>query len=501
VNLPPELHTLAARLAALSPAERAQALDAIAPSQRQAIVAAILDQPLLKASIGSTWRPNPRQAEAKALLDDPETLHVLMYGGARSGKSVLGVRVVIERAIQAPGSRHLIARYRFNSARNSVWRATLPETLARCFPGLEAVPNNSEFFYRLSNGSEIWVAGLDSDQRTEKILGNEFLTALLEECSEIGWPAVEMVTTRVAQRFPSVEPKVIFTENPPSKGHWSYYTALAKREPEPPHKALAHPERWAAIKVNPIDNAENLPPTYLEGLQTGSARKVLRFWRGEFGDASESALWRHETFERHRVMAVPDNLIRIVVAVDPSGTAGADGRDPVGIIAAGVSSDGRGFILEDSTISAGPAEWGKAAVSCFERWEANCIVYESNFGGEMCASVLRAAAAEKGVLIRLKEVHASRGKSQRAEPVAAIYETGRVVHVGHFDELEDELCQFTDNGYTGPRSPNRADAAIWACSEIFGRVTQNPAAARRDRVPRVIGFAEARRRKLGVYAR
>jgi hypothetical protein len=114
----------------------------------------------------------------------------------------------------------------------------------------------------------------------------------------------------------------------------------------------------------------------------------------------------------------------------------------------------------------------------------------------MCAAVLKAAAAAKGVLVRLKEVHASRGKSQRAEPIAAIYETGRVVHVGHFDELEDELCQFTDQGYAGPRSPNRADACIWACSEFFGRLTQDP--ERRDRPPPRVLLSRGASRQLGL---
>jgi phage terminase large subunit-like protein len=339
--LPPELLALAQRLAGLTPGERAEAIGKIPPSQQHAIMAAIMEQPLLKATIGSTWKANPKQVLAKALLDDPDILHLLMYGGARSGKSVLGAKTIIERAIQAPGSRHLIARYRFNAARNSIWRATLPETMARYFPGLEATANNSEFFYKLGNSSEIWVTGLDSDERTEKILGTEYRTALLEECSEIGWATVEMVTTRVAQRFGSIEPKVIYCENPPLRSHWSYRAGIEKRNPEPPYDGLPHPERWAAIRINPSDNAENLPATYLEGLQSGSARKVLRFWRGEFGDASEAALWSLELIERHRVATAPDNLVRIVVAVDPSGTAGLiDDGDAIGIVVAGLDQAG-----------------------------------------------------------------------------------------------------------------------------------------------------------------
>jgi phage terminase large subunit-like protein len=501
--LPSDLLALAQRLAGLTAEQRADAIARMPAAQQQALVTAILAQPLPKATMGSTWQPTPKQLELRALLDDPVKTRIMAAGGSRSGKTTEILRWIIARAIVAPGSRHMLARHRFNAASHSLWADSLPKVLGACYPGLQVKWNRADYYIELENGSQIWTSGLDSDDRVERILGTEYLTLFLEEASQIDFRAAEVAMTRAAQKVEGLEPKVVVAENPPSKGHWTFKLFCELRHPEPPHKPLAHPEWYGWLRVNPESNAVNLPSTYLESLRTASARQVLRFYRGEFGDVGEAALWRLETIEKFRAMAQPDNLVKVIISVDPSGTAGGDNRDPVGIVAAGVSTDGVVFILEDSTISAGPAEWGKAAVSCYERWGANCIVYESNFGGEMCAAVLKAAAAAKGVLVRLKEVHASRGKSQRAEPVAAIYETGRVVHVGYFDELEDELCQFTDQGYTGPRSPNRADAAIWACTEFFGKVTQNPETRHRP-MPRVAmsrGFTLQNPHHRGIQVR
>jgi hypothetical protein len=153
--LPFELVDLAQRLAGLTPEERAEAIGKIPPSQAHAIMAAITAQPLLKATIGATWKPNPKQVKAQVLLDDPDLLLVCLYGGARSGKSALAVKKLIERAIDAPGSRQLIARHRFAHVKQSIWRDTLPKVLQIAFPGLEVKWNQADFFIELLNGSQI----------------------------------------------------------------------------------------------------------------------------------------------------------------------------------------------------------------------------------------------------------------------------------------------------------------------------------------------------------
>jgi terminase large subunit-like protein len=468
-TLPPELAALAERLAALTPEQRAEAIAGMTPTQRQAITAAILDQPLLKATIGATWTPHEKQVKARALIDDPEVLHVLLYGGSRSGKSQLAVRTLFERAIQAPGSRHLIARFRFNAARTSLWHDTIPKTLATCFPGLEATANGTEFFYRLSNGSEIWVTGLDSEERTERILGTEYASAFIDECSQVSWASAEIVHSRVAQKC-GLPLKILYAENPPLVTHWSYRLFIQKRAAESPHRPIEHPQRWAAIQINPVDNADNLAPVYLEGLRTGSSRQRLRFYDGRFGDAGEAALWTLELIERNRVQKAPAHFQKIGVAIDPSGTKGGDGRDHVGIIVGGLGLDGSVYILEDASVQAPPAVWGKVVMNCVERYDAEFVCIEINFGGAMATAVVEAAAADAGRRVQIHEVTASRGKTVRAEPVSQLYEQNRVRHVGMLTELEDQLVSFSTVGYLGDGSPDRADAAIWLVTDFFPRV-------------------------------
>jgi hypothetical protein len=396
----------------------------------------------------------------------------------------LAVKTVIERAITAPGSRHLLARHRFNHAKASLWHDTLPKVLRLAFPGLEAKWNQADHYIELANGSQVWIGGLDSDERTEKVLGTEYATALLEECSQIGWAEAEMVGTRVAQMC-GLPLKIIYCENPPLVTHWTHRLFIEGRNPEPPHRQLLHPHRYAHIQINPVDNAENLDQVYLDNLQSGSARQKLRFYDGKFGTAGESALWGFDVIERHRVRTAPDDLLRIVVAIDPSGTKGDDNRDAVGIVVAGLGTDGCAYVLEDCTVSAPPAVWGRVAVGAYTRWTANAVVIEQNFGGAMCEAVIKAAAAEANERIQIKEVTASRGKIVRAEPISTLYAQGKVRHVGPFPELEDELTAFSTVGYLGSGSPNRADACIWACTEFFGRVTQNPETRHRP-MPRVV---------------
>jgi predicted phage terminase large subunit-like protein len=483
-TLPPALTALAERLAGLTPEQRAEAIKQLTPSQRQAITAAILEQPLLKAMVGATWAPTERQREAEALLDGPAT-HILLWGGSRSGKTMLLIRKVIERALRAPGSRHLIARLRFNHAVQSLWHDTIPKALAISFPGVEVKQDKAAWFMELPNGSQLWLGGLDDKERTDKILGNEYATVMLNECSQLGLQARNTVMTRLAQNV-GLPLKAFYDENPPITTHWTHRLFIEKRDAAPPHKPLVNPDAYAALQMNPVHNAANLPATYLQELQTLPARERLRFWEGKFGDVGENALWSSELIETHRVKVAPVAMQRIVVAVDPSGTKGdADSGDTVGIVVCGLGLDGQGYVLEDASVKAPPATWGKVVVSCFERWDADTVVAETNFGGAMVEAVVEAASAKAGVRTRYKEVKASRGKVIRAEPVAALFEQGKVHMVGTFPDMEDQLGAFTTHGYLGDGSPDRADAMIWALTEFFPRVAAGDESGRIRRLPAI----------------
>jgi phage terminase large subunit-like protein len=182
----------------------------------------------------------------------------------------------------------------------------------------------------------------------------------------------------------------------------------------------------------------------------------------EILEERNDALWKRNDIEACRVSAAPE-LRRIVVALDPPASSG-EGSDACGIVAAGIGADGFGYVLHDATAAKlSPARWAKRAIDLFHRLEADRIVAEVNQGGEMVEAVIRNADES----VPVTTVHASRGKWLRAEPVAALYEQGRVKHVGAFPDLEDEMCDFSLGGLSSGRSPDRLDALVWALSALM----------------------------------
>ncbi len=401
----------------------------------------------------------------------------MLFGGSRSGKTFLKVRAIVVRALAAPGSRHAILRFRFNAVKQSIGLDTLPKVMKLCFPGVPYKWNDQMGYFDIGpKGAQIWLGGLDDKERTEKILGLEFVTIYLNECSQIPWASVGLVITRLAQvvdtALEGIEPKpltrrMLYDCNPPNKGHWTYKLFIQKVDPET-GILVNNPNDYAAMQINAGDNAANLPPEYIQTLQGLSARLQKRFLKGEFADANPNALFRDEDIDKWRAVGLgvelPD-MQRIVVAVDPSGSGDVDNQDndAIGIVVAGLGVDGNAYVLEDCTVKAGPAVWGNIATTAYDRHQADVIVGEINYGGAMVGHVIQTARPRTNY----KVVTASRGKVVRAEPFSALYESGKVRHAGYFRELEDELTAFSTAGYTGQNSPNRADALIWALTELF----------------------------------
>lgn len=432
-----------------------------------------------------------KQAQANELLAGDAT-HVMLFGGSRSGKTFLLVRAICIRALKAPKSRHAILRFRFNAVKNSIVFDTFPKVMELCFPKVKYNLNKSDWFAEFENGSQIWFGGLDDKERTEKILGMEFVTVYPNECSQIPYGSIETAITRLAQKATqqaigdlpetTLRPKVYYDCNPPSKAHWSYRIFIEKLNPET-KLPLLRPEDYASMQINPQDNQENLTEGYLDTLKSLSARGRKRFLEGEFADATPNALFRDEDIDKWRVLdgSLPD-MVRIVVAVDPSGADDENNtdNDAIGIVVAGLGMDGIAYVLEDLTVKAGPAVWGRVATDAFDRHQADAIVGETNYGGAMVQHVIQTARPRTNY----KQVTASRGKAVRAEPISALYETGKVRHVGHLRELEDELTAFSTVGYLGDESPNRADAAIWALSELFPGIVK-PRKEKKQEAPKV----------------
>ncbi|WP_201296422.1 DNA-packaging protein [Sphingomonas sp. AX6] len=208
----------------------------------------------------------------------------------------------------------------------------------------------------------------------------------------------------------------------------------------------------------------HLPDSFV-GAMTGEYGATLlgrQELDGELVEDVAGALWTRRLIERVRVRGLPE-VTRVVVGVDPPASIGGDA---CGIVAVALGADGFGYVLEDaSVVGASPRGWADAVAACAEHWEADKVIAEANQGGEMVRTTLHASSVTMPVAL----VHASRGKVARAEPVAALYERGRVFHVGAFAALEDEMCGLvTGGGYEGPgRSPDRADALVWALTALM----------------------------------
>jgi len=418
----------------------------------------------------SAFVKTPKQADQVRLVSGPAQ-HVMGYGGSRSGKTFGFCRIIALRAIKAPGSRHAIWRYRQNHLMASIWADTWPKMMRLCFPNVPYETNKVEGVITLPNESAIWMGGLDDKDRVEKVLGQEFATLYFNEVSQIAYDSVTTAMSRLAQQT-GLKLKAFYDCNPPSKRHWSYKSFIEKVDPET-GRALTDPDNYAHIKMNPVDNRDNLAPEYLKTLESLPARKRQRFLDGLFANENENALWRYEIIKHAPdLMAAlsPVEIVhalgitRIVVSVDPA-VSNNPGSDEHGLIVAGKDDDGNGYVLDDASMKGKPDDWAKKVAELFRKWSADAVVAEVNQGGDMVESTVRTVMPYAPVI----QVRATKGKGIRAEPVSALYEQGKVIHVGDFETLEEQMCELTidfDRKAAG-YSPDRVDALVWAFTDLL----------------------------------
>lgn len=243
-------------------------------------------------------------------------------------------------------------------------------------------------------------------------------------------------------------------------------------------------------KGSTYDNRGNLAPQFLAKIESRYAGTRLgrQELDAEMLDDAPGALWTRASLDKHRKREndkLPE-MRRIVVAIDPAAEAGGAGEDgkgaETGIVVAGLGVDGRGYVLDDVSCDLSPDGWARRAIDAFDEWQADLIIAEKNQGGAMVEAVVRSARRT----VPFQAVHASRGKVTRAEPIAALYEQGRVSHVGTFATLEDQMVVFTPFGIEGDTTADRVDALVWALSQLFPGIvyhTDRPqvAAAKEDR--------------------
>lgn len=241
--------------------------------------------------------------------------------------------------------------------------------------------------------------------------------------------------------------------------------------PIPLIKRLVSDPRTRVTRASTRVNRDFLAPTFLDAVvgRYADTRLGRQELDGELIEDRADALWSRGLIESCRVSGAPP-LARVVVAIDPPGSS-RRGADACGIVAAGKSENGWIYVLEDASAAGlSPSAWAQRAVALYRRLNADTLVAEVNMGGEMVRAVLR----EVDPTVPLKEVHASRGKYVRAEPVAALYEQGKAKHVGCFPLLEDEMCDFGFDGLSTGRSPDRLDALVWAITSLIGKARAEP---------------------------
>ncbi len=233
-------------------------------------------------------------------------------------------------------------------------------------------------------------------------------------------------------------------------------------------RSLMQDPTVALTRGTTYDNRANLAPAFFasivkryEGTRLGRQELLA-----ELLEDVPGALWSRDVIERGAIPVAPA-LARIVVAIDPAISTGDD-ADETGIVVAGVGEDGHGYVLDDLSGRHAPHEWARRAVAAYKGHQADRIVAETNNGGDLVESTLRVIDPNAA----FRAVHASRGKAIRAEPVAALYEQGRVHHVGRLSALEDQMCEFTaDKPRARGQSPDRVDALVWAITDLM--IAQN----------------------------
>jgi phage terminase large subunit-like protein len=219
------------------------------------------------------------------------------------------------------------------------------------------------------------------------------------------------------------------------------------------------------------DNRANLAPAFFAQVvkQYENTRLGRQELYAEVLDDNPGALWKRASIDDARVIESPQ-LKRIVVAVDPAVTSNA-ASDETGIVVAGIGVDGHGYVLDDVSGIASPNDWAKRVIGAYRRWQADRVVAEVNNGGDLVEANIRTVDP----LVSYREVRATRGKAVRAEPIAALYEQGRVHHVGTLAKLEDQMCEW-DPALPG-RSPDRLDALVWALTDLMLGDTYGPSIA------------------------
>ncbi len=386
------------------------------------------------------------QARAKQLTPQGDWNIWLILAGRGWGKTRTGATDSLLYALRNPESQVAIVTPTFGDLRRVAFEG--PSGILKMLPkdallrGRGQGYNASASEIRLYNGSKIM--GFSASE-PDRLRGPQFHRAWCDELA--------------AWRYPETFDQLMFGLR---LGHKPQCIITTTPKPTPIIRTLMGRDDCIITTGSTFENSDNLAASTLTMLKakyegTTLGRQELY---AEVIDAMEGALWTPRLIEDKRLRVLEENKItNVLVALDPAVTSG-DNSDETGIVVVGKDANNEYYVLEDKSGKYKPDQWGTVAIDLYYQWDADRIVAEVNNGGDLVKGLIRTLDPEA----RYKSVHATRGKMVRAEPVAALYEQGRVHHVGVFPELETQMCT-----YTGDRpnpSPDRLDALVWGLSEI-----------------------------------
>lgn len=392
-----------------------------------------------------------------------------LYGGRGSMKSHFFAELVVDHAVASKGYRFVCVREVQKSLKESAKRL-IEDKIESMGLGRKFRSTNDSI--TTPGGGVILFQGLQ-DHTAESIKSLEgFDGAWVEEAQTLSQRSLEFLRPTI--RKPGSE--IWFSWNPRNA---SDPVDKFLRGPNPPEDAII---QQVSYKDNPWF-PDVLEQERLHDEQFNRDR-YAHIWLGDYEPVAIGAIWNRIVLHENRRTEAPE-IGRIVVAVDPA-VSSEPGSDEHGIVAAGLGTDQRGYVLDDTTTKGGPKDWATRAVATFDKWDADAIVIEVNQGGDMVRHTLNSIRPGLPII----EVRATRGKHVRAEPIASLYAMGRVSHVGTFNELEDQMCQMTAGGYEGNGSPDRVDALVWAFTQLFPAMTKRPKKERKE--PKVNPYVPSR---------
>lgn len=364
----------------------------------------------------------------------------LILAGRGWGKTRTGAEWVRERAARDPGCRIALVARTAADVRDVIVEGE-SGILAVHAPGERPTWEPSRRRLTWPNGS---MATTYSADVPDQLRGPQHHYAWADELAS--WERPDTWDQLVFGLRLGTRPQVVITTTP---------------RPTPIIRALLGAPGTVVTRGRTLDNRANLAPGVVADLQRryGGTRLGRQELDGEVLTDTPGSLWTWERIEAARVAKAPD-LRRVIVAIDPAVSTG-EGSDETGIVVAAIGYDGRGYVLEDASGKYSPDGWARRAVHLAAEHRADRIVAEVNNGGQLVEHTLRTVDNS----VSYKAVHASRGKTTRAEPVAALYEQGRVSHVGRLDALESQMTGWDPS--TSAKSPDRMDALVWALTELM----------------------------------